>query len=134
MDELLAAPIPDEKVATCDDCVMCKSGAVAPLSFHPELKCCTYVPELPNFLVGRILSDADPCGTAGRASLVARICDGVAVTPLGVGRSPSLERLYSQSGSDLFGRSAELRCPHYQPDSGRCGIWRHRNATCATWV
>jgi hypothetical protein len=26
-----------------------------------------------------------------------------------------------------------LRCPYYIEDGGRCGVWRHRESTCATW-
>jgi hypothetical protein len=40
------------------------SGASA-LAFHPETKCCTYIPALPNFLVGRIVEDDDPCSWPG---------------------------------------------------------------------
>jgi hypothetical protein len=30
--------------------------------------------------------------------------------------------------------AVELRCPHYvDEDGGLCGIWQHRNSTCATW-
>jgi hypothetical protein len=134
MDEILAAPVPDETVATCHDCAMCRPDAVAaPVSFRPELKCCTYVPDLPNFIVGRILLDDDPASAAGRATVVERIRAGICVTPLGLGRPYELQRLYAEIAPSRFGRAPELRCPHYQPDSGDCGIWQNRNAICTTW-
>jgi Fe-S-cluster containining protein len=95
-------------------------------------KCCTYVPNLPNFLVGRILADGDPEAEAGRASVAERIADGVGVTPLGLAPAPVHSLLYRNSG-EAFGRNKALRCPHYIEDGGRCGIWRHRESTCATW-
>ncbi|HEY6249690.1 MAG TPA: hypothetical protein VI685_06995, partial [Candidatus Angelobacter sp.] len=39
--------------------------------------------------------------------------------------------LYS-SGREAFGRNQALRCPHLLTD-GNCGVWRHRESTCATW-
>src|SRR5206468_1973039 len=98
MREALGRPIPEEKEATCDDCVMLAKGCEAPQTsgffFDPQTKCCTYVPELPNFLVGRILADSDPAAARGRATLEKRFESGVAVTPLGIGRSPTFRLLY----------------------------------------
>jgi hypothetical protein len=102
------------------------------LYFDPAIKCCTYVPDLHNFLVGRILSDTDPAASPGRATVEKRIADGLGVTPLGLSKPPTYSLLYSNS-EDAFGRSRTLRCPHYIEDGGRCGIWRHRDSTCATW-
>jgi hypothetical protein len=139
VDEILRAPIPKETRATCDDCVMLAPGGSWPTgsgyAFDPTTKCCTYVPELPNFLVGRILSDGDPAFAKGRATLVRRLEQGIAVTPLGVGRSPTYRLLFEHTaGLMAFGRNRALRCPHYLEDEGgTCGIWRHRKSTCATW-
>jgi hypothetical protein len=138
MDELLHAAIPAETEATCDDCAMCASDGVRPTAierfFDPRTKCCTYLPVVPNFLVGRILRDDDPASAAGRTTVEARLEAGVAVTPLGFGRPASYALLYAHGGSATFGHSRALRCPHYLTDQGgRCGMWRHRNATCATW-
>jgi hypothetical protein len=96
MDDLFAAPIPSESDATCDDCAMCAgsdaekeaSGAF----FNPQVKCCSYVPELPNFLVGGVLADTSSTSEAGRASMAKRLEAGIAVTPLAL-VSPSRSRL-----------------------------------------
>jgi hypothetical protein len=132
--ELLGGEIPEETEATCHDCVMLAPPGEAAAStdrfFHPETKCCTYLPRLPNFLVGRVLADDDPALSAGRASVRARIAAGVAVTPLGLGQTPEFHALFS---SESFGHEPTLRCPHYVESTGGCGIWRHRNAVCSTW-
>lgn len=139
MDELLSGPIPHETDATCDDCAMCSdSGADAEEGggtfFNPQTKCCAYVPELPNYLVGRILADRDPDSAKGRATVLARLEAGVGVTPLGLGPPPVFAVLYGRSASTLFGQSRTLRCPHYLADEGgRCGVWKHRASVCATW-
>jgi hypothetical protein len=131
MEQLLGAPIPAETRATCQSCAMCTAGPSLLASFNPKTKCCTYLPELPNYLVGRLLSDDDPAGAAGRASVRERIAAGVSVTPLGLGTTTTHRLLDSRPG--MFGQSTSIRCPHYVEEGGLCGIWRHRNAVCATW-
>jgi len=136
LEDLLGGPIPRESRATCDDCAMCAHAGDAHgpsrQFFSATVKCCSYVPELANFLVGRILSDTDAAAQAGRSTVNDRIAAGLGVTPLGLQQSAVYSQLYR--GSDAaFGRSQALRCPHFLEDGGRCGIWRHRESTCATW-
>jgi hypothetical protein len=57
----------------------------------------------------------------------------VAVTPLGLARDALFRLVYRAGAERSFGKSLALRCPHYLEDGGRCGIWRHREATCITW-
>jgi hypothetical protein len=137
MDQLLTGPIPQETEATCDECAMLPPPGVSldetDRFFHPETKCCTYVPALPNFLIGRILGDKDPALASGRATVKERLKSGVAVTPLGIGKPPVFSLIYEQAGTTVFGKCRSLRCPHYLEDGGRCGIWRHRTSVCSTW-
>jgi hypothetical protein len=100
--------------------------------FDPTIKCCTYLPELHNFLVGRVLADDSPESAAGRATVEARIRSRVALTPLGLGKPRSYQVLYRNQGRGDFGRTQSFRCPHYL-EGGLCGVWRHRESTCATW-
>jgi hypothetical protein len=137
--EFLSGAIPAETAATCSDCAMLPGEresarpAAAPF-FNPETKCCTYLPVLPNFLVGRMLADVSPEFTRGRASLEARLSARVAVSSLGIGRDAAYDLLYVTRGRSLFGRARSMRCPHYLDEGGgQCGIWRHRAAVCATW-
>lgn len=102
--------------------------------FRPDTKCCTFVPDLPNFLVGRILSEKDARLAAGKASVEARLNAGIGVTPLGLSRSRVQSLLYIEGAGAAFGQNRTLRCPHFlEEEGGLCGIWLHRNATCATW-
>src|SRR4051812_9909435 len=107
--ELLGGVIPHESRATCNDCAMCAqkgedSQGVESIFFDPEVKCCSYLPELPNFLVGRILLDSrdDPLTNIGRATVVKRIADKAGVTPLGLMQSPVYSLLY-QNSFPMFG-------------------------------
>ena len=138
IDQVLAGGIPEETAATCSDCAMCaKDGedhSGSGFFFNPETKCCTYVPTLPNYLAGRILGDEDAAFATGRMSVEARLRAGVAVTPLGLGMPPAFSLLYAETGPRTFGKSKAMRCPHYlADDGGRCGVWKHRAAVCATW-
>ena len=117
-----------EPRATCGDCVMC--GGVArsgsSVTFSPALKCCSYVPHLANFLAGRAL--AGP----GRGSVLDRIAGRGGVTPLGLGlRHDDVRRMVGARSH--FGRSAAVRCPHFDDATQGCGIWETRNAVCSTW-
>lgn len=139
MEQVLPGPIPAETKATCQQCAMCMPLAGAAPSipstvfFHPQTKCCTYLPRLPNFLVGRILADETPEMQLGRASVEQRIRKGVAVTPLGLAADAHFKLVYAAGRGATFGRSLALRCPHYLEEGGICGVWRHREATCVTW-
>jgi hypothetical protein len=132
VSELLAGDaLPREPGATCDDCAMLPPPGETPTGghwFNPGTRCCTYLPELANFLVGGALEDVEH--PDGISSVRARMAEGVAVTPMGLLQGEDFRSRYDGS-AETFGRSESLLCPHY--DDGRCTVWRHREATCATW-
>jgi hypothetical protein len=133
MPQLLAAPIPQESQATCADCAMCRHGdddVPQAAFFDARTKCCTYVPAIPNFLVGAILIDTDPDLAHGRTSVAERIARRVAVSPWGLRQPVAFKLVY---GHETFGRAPAIRCPHYVEDYGGCGIWKQRPGVCATW-
>jgi len=136
--EVVTGPIPAETKATCASCAMCKDDskrpAVLSIYFEPAIKCCTYMPEMFNFLVGNLLADSgsDSNLKSGQRALELRIAQKIAVSPYGVGATPKFNRLYKNSGTD-FGKNPELLCPYYNVKEGLCGVWRYRNSICATW-
>jgi hypothetical protein len=136
-ESFLGGPIPAETDATCQDCAMCPPPGKRPATgvfFSPDVKCCSYMPTLPNFLVGRMLRDHDPAFVVGRQTIEARLAARVAVTPLGLGPTPSHAALYDEKGDRTFGQNRALICPHFVSEGGgRCAIWRSRNGVCATW-
>jgi hypothetical protein len=128
---------PREVRADCSNCPMTginrerhPEGAI---QFLPSAKCCTYLPDLPNFLVGMVLLDQS-VPTVGRQTVVERIERVVGVTPLGLIRTPVYGLIYDSIKPAGFGRTEVMRCPHYLPDEGgRCGIWQYRNSMCSTF-
>ena len=127
---------PAETRTTCDACVKIppkeqpRWQPLAPKQFHPDTKCCTYLPVLHNFQVGALLGDPRT-SPAGLASLQRRIDEGVGVTPAGLLGNADY---FSRYTNEAFGRDPSLLCPHYLgAEGGKCGVWFHRNATCSTW-
>ncbi len=117
-----------EPKSTCGDCVMCagvdRSGSS--VTFSPDVKCCSYVPHLANFVAGRSLLGP------GHASISARIARKAGVTPLALGLSyADIQRVVSERSQ--FGRSPVVVCPHFDQETKGCGIWQTRNAVCSTW-
>ncbi len=134
---ILSAPLPQERHATCLTCAMCKSPTEGERGhtqeFHPDVKCCTYVPMLWNFLIGDVLCDASPDTASGRASVERRLERAIGLTPLGLDASQVFKTLYAHL-PQAFGNAPSMRCPHYLVErGGLCGIWKYRNAVCATY-
>lgn len=126
--------IPEEAFATCGSCAMA-SGSCRPgeRSFQPTLKCCTYFPGLPNYLVGALLSEQDVLFDEGRERVSHLIKARRGVFPLGIHPPRSFHALYKR-GSELgFGNSNNLLCPYFIRDGGKCGIWRFRESVCSTY-
>ena len=137
IQELLQAPIPEETGATCLDCAMCVTKDVqrteSDVLFNVRTKCCTYFPDIPNFLTGKILLDKDPSFSAGRARFVAQMLTFTIPTPLGIFPPPEESARYDP-WMQSFGQGVDLRCPYYmEREGGLCGIWKYRNAKCSTW-
>ncbi len=133
MSDLLRGPIPEETEATCQDCVMCSRNGrnKSEIVFNPDTKCCTFMPHLPNFLVGRILADQDLNSQHGKSVMESQLLHGA--TPFGVNPPKWYTTLYKDS-QENFGIDADLRCPFYvAEENGICGIRNHRNSRCATY-
>ena len=116
--------LPHEPDATCANCAMLqKSPDDEGTFFSPSTKCCTYLPSLPNYLVGMILADADEASGPGREAVDQRIAARTDVLPLGLLVPESRRReARSDQGPDDFGRNPDRRCPYYRQDPGLCAI------------
>lgn len=133
VDQILDQDIYSEPRATCDDCAMCTAvqpPATQDKYFNPSVKCCSYYPPLPNFLIGAIISDDDPSLTEVKEKFLERIMKFI-ITPLGIS-APYMVHLYNVFKP--FGQYEQLLCPFYLNHSGgRCGIWKYRNSVCSTY-
>lgn len=133
LGELLPSPIPRESNANCSACPMCSASPSSVEVFLPSTKCCTYFPELPNFLLGGLLADSDTDPRI-RETLETQINQATLASPLGLKPPPLLRLAYEAGREACFGKSEALTCPYLLPeDGGMCGVWRHRNSVCTTW-
>lgn len=138
LPELFDRPAVEETRATCHECAMCDKGAGAPVAmtyFEPDMKCCTYFPILPNYLVGALLTDDAPELREGQKRVRARIAARIGVTPWFVA-PPRKQSIMMEASRETgaFGRSRTLLCPYFEPsEKGDCTIWKHRDAVCSTF-
>jgi len=134
--EALLGELPaPEGEAVCERCVMraAPGAPTQPGDIHfGDWKCCTYQPRVHNFLAGRILGGVEPTHPSARDSLLGLIARRAGVSPLGV-YGPRTYWLVYEAAPSAFGRATALRCPLFDSSSGGCGVWAHREATCATW-
>lgn len=133
IEQALGGPLPRERRAACDPCVMSEPRPGPVSRYNPGVKCCSYWPGLPAFLVGHALADAGEDGAAGRAILRGLIDEGRCATPLGIDPPPAVAERYAKVRDERFGVDPELLCPYFERGSGRCHIWPHRGYVCATY-
>lgn len=94
--------------------------------FDGQLKCCTYLPFLPNFTLGRLLKE----GLYEVA--LAEAAKRGELTPLGLLPRAKLADV------ENFGRDPSARCPFLVRDLLRtektaCQIWRNRPSVCRSY-
>jgi Fe-S-cluster containining protein len=123
--------VPDEEIATCHDCTMCRR----PKSPFLNTKCCTYFPYLPNYLVGGILQDTRIELQEGKKRISERIQNALGIVPYGVIQSTQYadlsKKLRKKKEKSWKSSEAEaLLCPYY--DGGNCTIWDYRENCCST--
>jgi hypothetical protein len=137
LPDLFDRPLVEEPRATCSDCAMCDKGdAHAGLRagfFKPDIKCCTYHPTLPGYLVGAALRDTSPEFATGRERLRKKLVARIGVTPGWLAAPRKQNVLFEAARDSSFGRADSLVCPYYVRDGGKCSIWPYRESICATF-
>lgn len=122
--------LPDETLATCQDCPQGAPAGEAPSLLRPfdrDVACCTYRPTLPNYLVGRALGRGD----RGSEKLWERIqAYDEGLTAAGIFPPAKYKELYVEAA---FGVDRRLTCAYWVDEPLSCSIWRDRNAVCRTW-
>lgn len=131
LSDLVQSEVPDEKLATCSNCVM----ALSPKSTNINTKCCVYYAELPNYLVGGLLQDNRESLQEGKRRLKKILASKLGVSPYGI-RRPSWYRAFERETKNIesyqMNRAEKetLRCPFY--DNGNCTTWAYREHCCST--
>lgn len=131
--EILDLEVPTEKFANCSQCHIASTDKKS----SSLTKCCTYHANLPNYIVGALLSDNTPSWQEGRLRVQQKIKEKIGVTPYGV-ISPlnfevlKLERIREGRMDILpFEIREKLTCPYL--DNGKCTVWKYRSELCITY-
>lgn len=121
----------EEKKATCDSCAMSRPKYRGTNPYEPDLKCCTFHPFLPNFLVGAILQD--PALQAGADVLREKIRRREYALPIGMVAPVRYQLEFKAKKENEFGQRRDWLCPYYDTEGNNCRVWRYRGVVCTTF-
>lgn len=114
---------PEEKKATCLNCPKIKESG-----FHVDIRCCTYQPRVPNFLVGYTLKDAKT------AHLFEKLIAQNMLTPEGLQQTPfQAKQALELYDKDEFGKTDKVCCPFLDRKTKLCQVYAYRNSVCSTF-
>ncbi|MCX6130209.1 MAG: hypothetical protein NTX25_14235 [Proteobacteria bacterium] len=121
-DDVFYFQVDPETQSSCFDCPQVKK-----FGFHPSVRCCAFIPRVPNFLLGLALATEST-----RAMVESYIQDGYAL-PEGSQLSPVqlLESLRQISPEAKTGPL--LVCPFLDLNSKHCRLYAFRNGVCSTF-
>ncbi len=120
-EDVLYFRVDPEKGSSCFDCPQVKAHG-----FHPVTRCCSYIPRIPNFLLGFALMDENTKPTAQTF-----VGSGFTI-PEGSQVSPAQ---MEQSIGFLSGElpHGTVVCPLLDRDSKKCRVYAFRNGVCSTF-
>lgn len=123
-----------ETLATCDSCAMSPEhrGPRAKITYRADLKCCTFDPWVPNFMVGAILEDPN-VSPAGVAAVRAKMKSIEECSPLGLRASTQFQRRFLRKDEHEFGNREDWLCPYFDRQNSNCGIWKYRGNVCVSF-
>lgn len=130
-----------EFTADCSNCVMAKKTKPFTEKAHyrdeksvykPDLKCCTFHPFFPNYIVGAILQDARAQNKVGRKVMQERIVNKKELLPLGVPAPRNYQIRFLQH-EHQFGTKQLLLCPFFDQGKNQCGFWLYRGSVCTSF-
>jgi Fe-S-cluster containining protein len=115
---------PKEKAATCSDCPRILTD-----DYRPDYRCCTYIPKVPNFLLGLAYKH----DSRARKS-IAKVRDEGWFLPEGLQESARMHADFViQVGKEQFGKTSTTLCPFLSTSNGFCQIYHYRNSVCSSF-
>ena len=96
--------------------------------FKPDYRCCTYIPRVPNFLLGLALKYPVP------RKILKKLNESGQLTPEGMHITPQQWAEYlADNAEERFGKSEVVLCPFLERSNGFCQIYAFRNSVCSTF-
>lgn len=114
-----------ETKATCDDC--------AEEKYQKDLKCCTFHPFMPNYLVGALFEDVRTPETVKKI-LRDKINKRHCALPIGILAPIPYQVAFNKRKPKDFGNRRDWLCPYYNLEQNNCSIWRYRSSVCSTFI
>ena len=114
----------EEKLATCDNCAM--------ETYRKDLKCCTFEPYLPNYLIGALLTKEKP-GSPAIQVIENKIEKRRYSLPVGMLAPIRYQVAFNHRNETDFGNREDWLCPYYNRETNNCNVWRNRGAVCTTF-
>lgn len=124
--KLLSKEVFEEK-ATCDNCLQ------APKKYKADLKCCTFWPFIPNYVVGAILSSEKERHQDVQKTIRKIIDNQGFVLPLGIPAPPWYQKDFKADKKEIFGQNKKFLCPYYDKNKNQCGAWEYRGSVCTSF-
>lgn len=121
-----------ETKATCDSCAMAADKAKGKVTYQPDLKCCTFEPYLPNYLVGALL-ESSSTGPDAKRTFKNKISKRKFSLPIGMTASVKYQVAFNHRKPQDFGNRRDWLCPYYSKKHNNCGVWKYRGAVCTTF-
>lgn len=101
-------------------------------TYRKDLKCCTFEPYLPNYLVGALFHHEKSNQLACNI-LRKKIEKRNYALPVGMLASVRYQVVFNQRKPEDFGNREDWLCPYYNKENNNCNVWRNRGAVCTTF-
>ncbi|MFZ4404821.1 MAG: hypothetical protein ACOYOK_12025 [Pseudobdellovibrionaceae bacterium] len=121
-----------ETKATCNNCIMTRPQNKNKRHYLPDLKCCTFQPFIPNYVVGALLQDPSITDTAKQV-FRDKIQRREYALPVGMVAPVRYQLEFMSRKKTDFGQSESLLCSYYDTGSNNCSIWAYRGVVCTTF-
>ncbi len=115
------------------DCSNCNQARGLRPIYKANLKCCTFFPFVPNFLLGAILKSELPARARIEKEIASVVTGESIYSPLGLLPSVTYQKRFHGKQPDGYGNDETLLCPHYVKATGGCGIWSERPSPCRSF-
>lgn len=117
-----------ESKATCHNCLRARDQRFK-LTYKENLKCCTFVPFIPNYALGALLTE----NISGQAKIRQMIADRRFALPLGLFPDLNYQYKFTTKKENEFGNNPDLLCHYFDTDQNQCSIWKYRGVVCTTF-
>jgi Fe-S-cluster containining protein len=117
----------EETKATCGQCIE------APKKYDHDLKCCTFWPVIPNYIVGAILQSKDEKYKEAQEIILKHIQQHRWNLPIGLIAPSDYQVDFKKKKTEIFGRDEKFLCPYYSKSGNNCSLWLYRGSVCTSF-